>query len=273
MANTALGVVSTSINIGMQLANLINSFKCRPVIGGTYLPASTTASQLSQLLASDLTGIYSAGGVLIEPTEYRIEYQAEVSEQLLVNVQAGTGQIGKVFLTDNIAAHPRQWRISGYIPGALSSEIIAYAATIAGTISPLGATLLNGSLGGAIESISTFMPSLVMKQKYLESLFYGNTTFQFKTRDGEVIQNAVMPELMIERKAESQNKLNVSVVIKEINILFASSVANLASSAMMAASSAGNPADSTNLGSGANVNSVPSPIQLMKQYGVGHVSQ
>ena len=267
MANTAIGVVSTSINIGVQLANLINSFKCRPVIGGTYLPASTTASQLSQLLASDLTGVYSAGGVLIEPTEYRIEYQAEVSEQLLVNVQAGTGQIGKVFLTDNIAARPRQWRISGYIPGALSSEILAFAATIAGTISPVGALLVGGSIGNAVEVISTFMPSLVQKQKYLESLFYGNTTFQFKTRDGEVIQNAVMPELTIERKAESQNKLNVSVVIKEINILYTTSMPNLLPAATMTASSAGNSADTTNLGSGAAVTHVTAPVSVKSRAG------
>jgi hypothetical protein len=115
----------------------------------------------------------------------------------------------------------------------------------------------------ATDMFNAFMPSLKERQKYLEALFYGRQTFQFKTRDNEYIQNAVMSSLIIERKAESQNKLNIDVTIREINILSSTSL----SSASVPVSGSSSNVDPNDLGSTTST-SVVTPAIASQYHGV-----
>ena len=219
--------IFTTISIPAQLGVLINSYLSEPVIGGINPGQGIMGAAQQALLnvASDITTNYYAGGVRIEPTSYRTEYTAEISEQLLVNVQGG-----KQYLADSIAPHPRVWRIAGYIPGDSVTDILGAVSAIAGTMGGQAGIVIWATLGLATtmtEITNLFMPSLTAKQKYLESLFYSRQTFNFKTRTNEVIKNAVMSELMIERTPEAQNKLGVQVVIREINVLTSISSSNV----------------------------------------------
>jgi hypothetical protein len=214
MAYNTIGVVQQAISISSQLAQLVNSYLCMPVIGGVGNSTALAALDLVQDAAAGYGG-YVAGGVRIEPLSYRNEYEAEVSEQLVVNVNGG-----REYLTDNIAARPRSWRIGGYIPGDLVTDILGMVGFVGGALTAFGVPNGLSSLGAIQTEVSSlFMPSLKAKQKYLEWLFYSGQPFQFKTRDNEIVPNAVMSQLYIEKKAESQNKLNIEVVIREINML------------------------------------------------------
>jgi hypothetical protein len=241
MSNLA-GVAQTSLTLGVQLQVLINSYLSMPV-----LKASSTAINV-------VPTVWTAGGVRIEPISYRTEYSAEISEQLLVNVNGG-----KDFLTDNIAARPRTWKITGYVPSDLIPDVLRQAANVGGSVVPqLAGITVPMSLS---TEISGFLPSLKTRQKYLESLFFGRTTFEFKTRDNEYIHNAVMSSLMIERKPEAQNKLYIDVSIKEINIL---SSTILSSSSTPSSGTRGN-TDPNNLGSASSTKvSVPSQAGSFK---------
>ena len=227
MAATVVGVAQTALTLGVQLQVLINSYLSMPVH-----KASKTALNV-------VPTVWTAGGVRIEPISYRTEYSAEISEQLLVNVNGG-----KDFLTDNIAARPRTWKITGYIPSDIIPDVLRQAASVGGNSVPQVGNLVNTAMGLSSE-ISGFLPSLKTRQKYLESLFFGRTTFEFKTRDNEYIHNAVMSSLMIERKPDAQNKLYIDVSIKEINILSSTTL----SSASVPNSGTANNLDSNNLGS------------------------
>jgi hypothetical protein len=217
-----IGVAQTSISISAQLLVLINSYLSQPVIGG--MPA-TYLAQATSNLASEVTGNYSSGGVRIEATQYKVEYSSDISEQLIVNVTNGT----KSYLTDSIAPRPRSWRITGYISGDLSTDVLANAANMLNSFYPyaavstsLGALQLASNLSHIkTESSSSFMPSLLAKQRYLTDLFFSRQPFLFKTRDNETISNAVMSEMSIERTPAAQNKLGIQVVIHELNMLTA----------------------------------------------------
>ena len=217
MAYNTIGVVQQAISISSQLKQLIQSYLCMPVIGGTGTANSLALANLTADATASYAG-YVAGGVRIEPLSYRTEYEAEVSEQLVVNVNGG-----REYLTDNVAARPRSWRISGYIPGDLITDVLGMVGAVNGALTGIqGPNILSLAAGlGAIQSevSALFMPSLNTKQKYLEWLFYSGQPFQFKTRENAIIPNAVMSQLYIEKKAESQNKLNIEVVIHEINML------------------------------------------------------
>jgi hypothetical protein len=217
MAYNTVGVVQQAIAISSQLNQLIQSYLCMPVIGGTGTANSLALANLTADATASYAG-YVAGGVRIEPLSYRTEYAAEVSEQLVVNVNGG-----REYLTDNVAARPRSWRISGYIPGDLITDVLGMVGAVNGALTGIqGPNILSLAAGlGAIQSevSALFMPSLNTKQRYLEWLFYSGQPFQFKTRENAIIPNAVMSQLYIEKKAESQNKLNIEVVIHEINML------------------------------------------------------
>ena len=217
MAYNTIGVVQQAISISSQLAQLVNSYLCMPVIGGIGNAASLALANLAADAASGY-GSYTAGGVRIEPLTYREEYQADVSEQLVININGG-----KDYLTDNVAARPRTWRISGYIPGDLITDVLGMTGLVNGALTGIqGPNILALAAGlGAIQSevSSLFMPSLKAKKDYIHKLFYNQHPFQFKTRENEIILNAVMSQCIIERKPESQNKLNIEVVIHEINML------------------------------------------------------
>ena len=133
-------------------------------------------------------------------------------------------------MSDNIAARPRQWRITGYIPGDVLSDVLGALGAIGGATG-VYTPYFSAGLAAAAAITNLIAPQLVAKQKYLERLFYGRSVFQFKTRDNETVANAVMSELMIERTAEAQNKLGIQVVIRELNILQAMAVGSIAQSA------------------------------------------
>ena len=220
-----------------------------PVIGGMSVPNTgflsgivNGANEVASDVNAQLTGNYFAGGVRIEPTSYRTEYTAEISEQLLVNVQGG-----KEFLTDNIAARPRQWRIAGYIPGDVLSDILGVASAVAG-LPGINVPYISTALSLSAQITNMLQPQLSAKQKYLESLFYGRSTFQFKTRDNETVSNAVMSELMIERTADAQNKLGIQVVIRELNILSTTVVGGISSPATPISGTANSPSEGVTLG-------------------------
>jgi len=240
------GVIQTAITMGAQLQVLIQSYLSMPVLQASLLQTSLVPS------------VWTAGGVRIEPLTYRTEYSADISEQLLININGG-----KEFLTDNIAARPRTWKITGYIPGSLISDVLSQAASVDGSVVPQVLNPLLGQLTMATDMFNAFMPSLKERQKYLEALFYGRQTFQFKTRDNEYIQNAVMSSLIIERKAESQNKLNIDVTIREINILSSTSL----SSASVPVSGSSSNVDPNDLGSTTST-SVVTPAIASQYHGV-----
>jgi hypothetical protein len=204
MSANVIGVAQTTLSIGAQLNVLIRSYLAMPVL---KITDSTV-----------IPDVWTAGGVRIEPIEYSTEYVADVSEQLLVNVNGG-----KNFLSDNIAPRPRSWHITGYIPSDLVPDVLAQAAKSLGGVVP-GIGLAAGYLGVATEIANYLMPSLKSRQSYLEGIFYSRKVFQFKTRDNEVVNNAVISNMTIDRKAESQNKLGIKLVVREIKILTATSI-------------------------------------------------
>ena len=240
-----IGAAQTTIAISSQFLNLITSYLNQPVIGGN-INADNLGSEVLQAaanLASEVTGNYVSGGVRIEPTQYRTEYSADISEQLIVNVTpsptVGTTDtngmaVGKYWLTDSIAPRPRSWRITGYLSGDLNTDVLGSAITMLGAI-PLSSSsgspgIVNNIIGygqAALEVRNILISSLIAKQKYLETLFYSRLPFFFKTRDNETITNAVMSELTISRTPQAQNKLGIQVVIHELNILTVS--ANISS--------------------------------------------
>ncbi len=239
-----IGVAQTTFAISSQFLNLITSYLNQPVIGGN-INADNLGSEVLQAaanLASEVTGNYVSGGVRIEPTQYRTEYSADISEQLIVNVTpsptVGTTDtngmaVGKYWLTDSIAPRPRSWRITGYLSGDLNTDVLGSAITMLGAI-PLSSSgspgIVNSIIGygqAALEVRNILISSLIAKQKYLETLFYSRLPFFFKTRDNETITNAVMSELTISRTPQAQNKLGIQVVIHELNILTVS--ANISS--------------------------------------------
>ncbi len=239
-----IGVAQTTIAVSSQFLNLITSYLNQPVIGGN-INADNLGNEVLQAatnLASEVTGNYVSGGVRIEPTQYRTEYSADISEQLIVNVTpsptVGTTDtngmaVGKYWLTDSIAPRPRSWRITGYLSGDLNTDVLGSAITMLGAI-PLSSSgspgIVNNIIGygqAALEVRNILISSLIAKQKYLETLFYSRLPFFFKTRDNETITNAVMSELTISRTPQAQNKLGIQVVIHELNILTVS--ANISS--------------------------------------------
>ena len=239
-----IGAAQTTIAVSSQFLNLITSYLNQPVIGGN-INADNLGSEVLQAaanLASEVTGNYVSGGVRIEPTQYRTEYSADISEQLIVNVNpsptVGTTDtngmaVGKYWLTDSIAPRPRSWRITGYLSGDLNTDVLGSAITMLGAI-PLSSSgspgIVNNIIGygqAALEVRNILISSLIAKQKYLETLFYSRLPFFFKTRDNETITNAVMSELTISRTPQAQNKLGIQVVIHELNILTVS--ANISS--------------------------------------------
>lgn len=239
-----IGAAQTTIAVSSQFLNLITSYLNQPVIGGN-INADNLGSEVLQAaanLASEVTGNYVSGGVRIEPTQYRTEYSADISEQLIVNVTpsptVGTTDtngmaVGKYWLTDSIAPRPRSWRITGYLSGDLNTDVLGSAITMLGAI-PLSSSgspgIVNNIIGygqAALEVRNILISSLIAKQKYLETLFYSRLPFFFKTRDNETITNAVMSELTISRTPQAQNKLGIQVVIHELNILTVS--ANISS--------------------------------------------
>lgn len=243
---SVIGVAQTTIAISSQFLNLITSYLNQPVIGGN-INADNLGSEVLQAatnLASEVTGNYVSGGVRIEPTQYRTEYSADISEQLIVNVTpsptvgtTGTNgmAVGKYWLTDSIAPRPRSWRITGYLSGDLNTDVLGSAITMLGAI-PISSYssgspgVVNNIIGygqAALEVRNILISSLTAKQKYLETLFYSRLPFFFKTRDNETITNAVMSELTISRTPQAQNKLGIQVVIHELNILTVS--ANISS--------------------------------------------
>jgi len=215
---SVIGAAQTTIAVSSQFLNLITSYLNQPVIGGA-INANNLGSEALQAaanLASEVTGNYVSGGVRIEPTQYRTEYSADVSEQLIVNVTpsptvgtTGTNgtAVGKYWLTDSIAPRPRSWRITGYLSGDLNTDVLGSAITMLGAAPPSSNSsgtpgVFNSIVGlgqAALEVRNIFMPSLIAKQKYLETLFYSRLPFFFKTRDNETITNAVMSELTISR--------------------------------------------------------------------------
>jgi hypothetical protein len=96
------------------------------------------------------------------------------------------------------------------------------AKSLGGVVPGIGFTA--GFIGVATELINALMPSLKARQQYLENMFYSRQVFQFKTRDNEVVNTAVISNMTIDKKAESQNKLGIKLVVREIQILPAVSI-------------------------------------------------
>ena len=237
MSATVVGIAQTTLSIGAQLNVLIRSYLAMPVLKSTD--------------PTVIPDVWTAGGVRIEPIEYSTEYVADVSEQLLVNVNGG-----KNFLSDNIAPRPRSWHITGYIPSDLVPDVLAQAAKSLGGVVP-GIGLAAGYIGVVTELVNVLMPSLKVRQQYLEKMFYSRQVFQFKTRDNEVINTAVISNMTIDKKAESQNKLGIKLVVREIKILNATSIG--ADSISSPAGGISNDADAISSGSTSSVTS-SSPV-------------
>jgi len=134
-------------------------------------------------IVQNLTGKRLSGGITIDAESYRETDRAEVSSQMILST-AGN----KKFVSDNVSPTPRTWTISGYISGEI------------------------------YEISALFIPSLKKKKAKLRKLYLNREITWFKTRECDLV-NVVIESLEFEPRPEVSNKLPLTIVLKEVDIL------------------------------------------------------
>ena len=131
-------------------------------------------------------------GFSIECTGYVESISSTVSQQLVLATTANSNTANRTYITDNIAPHPRTWRLTGYLaPSAF--EITA--------IMPM------------------LMPILHAKVKLLRKLAQGHVPIIFITKFREEQISAALVDVQLESRPDVQNRQPVTLTLQEIPTL------------------------------------------------------
>ena len=125
-------------------------------------------------------------GFSLEVESYDKGGSAEVSQRPVI--VPGTGV--KQFLNDNVAPSPKEWQLSGYIPG-----------------------------DDLIEQTCLFTPIVMANLEFLWLAFETGARIVFKDQDQRIYNNCVISSLHTGNQKEVKNKMPFSMTIKEIKTI------------------------------------------------------
>lgn len=163
---------------------------------------------LLNILASQVSRVFSfinqfgsspvVAGVPIQVYKYVPRQNAEVSKHVLVDL---TG--GKKFVNDNIAPGPHEWQLEGYIGGF------------------------------PIEAVGRYeiMPSINTMRDILDTAFQSRQTVTFIDADRKLWPMVAIEDFQQERTPDVQNRLQVRLTIRELNVLSVTAVVQQVASA------------------------------------------
>ena len=178
-----MSILQTAISGSASALNFIKAYLANPVIGAYVDPGTQGIGPVGVQVVSSLSYPFKSAGVLIEPEQYTETQRADVSAQMILSVD-GT----KRYIADNVALQPRSWTIVGYIPGS------------------------------AIELSGLYMPTLKIRKGYLQEIYNSRAVTSFKTREGEYL-NVVIESMEFDTRPDVMNKIPISIVLKEVDVL------------------------------------------------------
>lgn len=124
--------------------------------------------------------------ISLETETYTKSGSAEVSQRPVI--VPGTGV--KQFLNDNVAPSPKEWHLSGYIPG-----------------------------DDLVEQTCIFTPIVRANVDFLWLAFDLGSRIIFKDQDQRIYKNCVIASLEISPNKECKNKMPFSMTLKEIKTI------------------------------------------------------
>ena len=124
--------------------------------------------------------------ISLEVEDYGKHASAEVSQKPVI--VPGTGV--KQFLNDNVAPSPKEWTLSGYIPG-----------------------------DDLVEQTCLFTPIVRANVEFLWQAFDLGSRIIFKDQDQKIYKNCVIADLETRPNKECKNKMPFSMTIKEIKTI------------------------------------------------------
>lgn len=127
--------------------------------------------------------------ISLEAEDYGKHGSAEVSQSPVI--VPGTGV--KQFLNDNVAPNPKEWHLSGYIPG-----------------------------DDLIEKTCLFTPVVMANVQFLWAAFENGSRVIYKDTDQRVYTNCVIADLETNYTKDCKNKMPFSMTIREIKTIEAS---------------------------------------------------
>jgi len=173
-------IIQMVSTLAPAVAWIVKGYVSSPVLGLSKEELATMTSAAMTAATALSAGITPAGGVLIEAETYKEIFRSDISTSLILNLAEG-----KDYISDNIVPHPREWKITGYVPGT------------------------------KLELSGLLMPSLRAKRILLVNMQKSRQIVWFKTRDFEFVQVGIAA-MELDTRADVSNKIPIDITLQEV---------------------------------------------------------